>query len=80
MVRQNFKFRPTLFWDVDPHAINTKKHARYIIERIIDFGNDQEVRWMWKTYSLGLIRKVLKTSRSITPQSRPLWEALTKSQ
>ena len=72
------KFRPSLFWDVDPKSINVKKNARYIIERVIDFGNDQEVRWLCRVYPMTLIRKVVKTSRSIHPVSKPLWLELTK--
>ena len=79
-VKKQFKFRPTLFWDVDPKTIDYKKHARYIIERVVDFGNDQEVHWMWKAYPLKLIRAVVKTARSLNPVSKPLWETLTKKQ
>ncbi|GEM_PF-6176582 len=32
-------FRQELFWDVDPKTIDPKRHARYIIERILDFEN-----------------------------------------
>jgi hypothetical protein len=38
------KFRQTLFWDVNPKNIDTKKHSQYIIERILDLGNDKEVK------------------------------------
>ncbi|MBI4994134.1 hypothetical protein HZC21_00610 [Candidatus Peregrinibacteria bacterium] len=34
-------FRQSLFWDIDPKTIDLKKHKRYIIERILDFGNDK---------------------------------------
>ena len=34
------RFRRSLFWDVDPKTIDEKRHATYIIERILDFGND----------------------------------------
>ena len=50
-------FRQSLFWDVDPKTIDPEKHAVYIIERMLDFGRDDEVRWMWKYYP----RKLLKT-------------------
>lgn len=72
-------FRPSLFWDVDPKTIDPKKHARYIIERVLDFGNDREVRWMWRAYPNRLIRDVVKTSRVLHPQTRALWELLTKA-
>jgi hypothetical protein len=71
-------FRQSLFWDVDPKTIDVRKHAVYIIERIMDFGNDREVRWMWHRYSQSLLRKVAKSSRVLQPQSRVFWQLLTK--
>ena len=70
------RFRQSLFWDVDPKTIDPKKHARYIIERILDFGNDDEVRWLWHLYSRSLIRDVVKRSRILHNQSRALWSLL----
>lgn len=70
-------FRRSLFWDVDPKTINPKKHARYIIERIMDFGNDREARWMFLAYPRLFLHKIAKKSRVLHPQSKVLWEALT---
>lgn len=70
------KFRQSLFWDVDPKIIDPKKHARYIIERILDFGTDEEVRWMHENYSHQEIKQVLETSRVIHDKSRSLWEQI----
>jgi len=67
------KFRQSLFWDVDPKTIDFHKHASYIIERILDFGNDQEVHWLFKNYSKKSIKKILLHSRSLHPKSRNLW-------
>ncbi len=72
------KFRPSLFWDVDPKTIDPKKHARYIIERVLDFGNDKEVRWLWLNYRRPLIRDVALHSRVLQPQTRSLWKLLTE--
>lgn len=71
--RSTIRFRQSLFWDVDPKTIDTKKHAKYIIERILDFGNDEEVKWLWNTYSHNLIRAVVKKSRVLHVQTRSLW-------
>lgn len=67
------KFRPSLFWDVDPKTIDQKKHARYIIARILDLGNDSEVRWMWRTYSKRKIRSVVRSTRGLRPRTKKLW-------
>jgi len=71
------KFRRSLFWDVDPKTIDPEKNAKYIIERMLEFGNDDEVRWMWLYYSPELIRDVVNNRRGLHPTVKPLWEALT---
>lgn len=73
------RFRPTLFWDVDPETIDVKKNARYIIERILDFGTDDEVRWMWQQYPRPLLSDVVKRSRDIRPISRNFWRLVFKA-
>jgi hypothetical protein len=73
------KFRPELFWDVDPKTIDPKKHAQYIIERILDFGQDKEVRWLWHFYPKQMISYTVKNSRVIFPQTKTLWQEMVKS-
>ena len=72
-------FRQSLFWDVDPKTIDPEKHAVYIIERILDFGNDDEVRWMWQYYPKELLKKVVRTSRVLQPKSRVFWDLMLAS-
>ncbi len=68
------KFRQSLFWDTDPKKLDPKKHARYIIERILDFGNDDEVRWMSRYYDRQTIKNTVKNSRVLHAKSRNLWQ------
>ena len=67
-------FRQSLFWDVDPKTIDPEKNAVYVIERILDFGRDDELRWMAAYYPQSLIQKVVRTSRVLQPKSRALWQ------
>lgn len=67
------EFSRTLFWDVDPATIDPKKHDQYIIDRVLDFGEMDEVRWLSRFYDTSSIRKVLLTSRDISPKSANLW-------
>ncbi|PIQ68909.1 MAG: hypothetical protein COV91_01715 [Candidatus Taylorbacteria bacterium CG11_big_fil_rev_8_21_14_0_20_46_11] len=69
-------FRQSLFWDVDPKTIDPEKNAVYVIERILDFGDDTEVRWMWKYYDHALIHKVVGHSRVIFPATRSFWNLM----
>lgn len=73
------KFRKTLFWDTNPHNIDTKKNAQYIIERVADFGNDKEVRWVFDFYNKKLLQKVITQSRCLRPRTKILWTLLLKT-
>ena len=71
------KFRQSLFWDIDVSKLNPDKNSEYVIERILDFGRDDEVRWMWGHYDHELIKNIAQTSRVLDPQTRSLWTVLT---
>lgn len=72
------KFRQSLFWDINPNSLNPQKHAKYIIERIMDFGNDDEVRWMRCYYPKNLIAKIARKSKILQPSSKNFWTFLTQ--
>jgi hypothetical protein len=73
------KFRQSLFWDTNPEWIDTEKNAQYIIERVLDFGDDAEVRWLRNFYDLSLIKQVVAKSRSLRPETKNLWTLLLKN-
>ena len=69
--------RPSLFWDVDPKTIDPQKHARYVIERILEFGRDKEVRWLVRYYPARLIKNVLREKRTpLHEKTIALWELI----
>lgn len=73
----NIQLRPALFWDTDPKKLDIQKHAKYIIERIMDFGNEGEARWMRRYYPKSLLAEVVRKSRVLGSSSRTLWTLLT---
>ena len=70
-------FRQSLFWDVDPKTIDPEKNARYVIERILEFGRPEETRWLFSRYSKAEIKRVMELPRAqIGPRSKALWSLL----
>ena len=67
------KFRQSLFWDIDVSKLDPDKNPDYVIERILDFGDDEEVRWMTGYFPRERIRAVLEGSRILLPKSRSFW-------
>lgn len=75
--KKKMRFRQSLFWDVDPRTIDPKKHARYIIERVMDFGNDQEVRWLFYHYPRRMLRETLEQPRGVIHnKTKALWSLI----
>lgn len=67
-------FRQSLFWDVDPGKIDPQKNDSYVIERILDLGNDEEVRWLFGYYPKSRIASVVKRERGVLHEkSKALW-------
>jgi hypothetical protein len=57
-----------LFWDANIEALDTKRHKTYIIERLLEFGDEGAYRWLFGTYTSREISAVVKNSRRL---SRP---------
>lgn len=55
-----------LFWDTDFESLDYKKHKKYIIERILEFGDEKAYKWMFKTYKDEEIIDVVKKSKNIS--------------
>ena len=70
------QFRPTHICEVDPTTIDPQKNAKYIIERVADFGNDQEARWVLDFYDKTLLQKVIFDSKCLRPRTKALWTLL----
>lgn len=66
------RFR-SLFWDTSLKNIHLRKNARYVIERILEFGDLDAVEWMQRVYTLQNVIDVLTLSRSITEKTRNFW-------
>jgi len=73
MSKKTIELRQSLFWDVDPTKIDLEKNARYVIERILDFGDQYELSWMAHYYPESLIKDVVKQSRALLDKSRNFW-------
>ena len=61
------------FWDVNLEDLNLKRHSRFIIERILEYGDQEAVKWMQENYEPQKIKKVLKNSQKLSKKSANYW-------
>lgn len=67
------RFLKKYFWDIDFDKLNIQKSAIYVVERILEYGDEKAIRWLFKTYSKDLIKKVVMTRRGLSPKTANFW-------
>jgi len=45
--------KTSLFWDIEPGGLSPESHWFFIIERILEFGDIDDLRWMKKHFTPG---------------------------
>ena len=78
MEGNKMRYRRSLFWDTKSENIDKDKNKRYIIERVLEFGDDKEVKMIFREYDRDDIFNVAHNSRSLSPKTRALWTRVMK--
>ena len=63
----------TLFWDIDKNKLDFEKHKRFIIERILQYGLPNDIKWLLNKYAEKDIIKVVKQSKNIDKKTANFW-------
>ena len=61
------------FWDVGLANVDLSKHQAYVIERLLEYGNEVALRWLFSNYSKEDILQTLKSSRNLSAKSANFW-------
>jgi len=64
-------FRSSLFWDAD--EIDSEKHAAYVISRVLEWGDIDDIHTLRRIYDDDQITHVIRKRRGISPQTGKFW-------
>lgn len=67
------KFLKPYFWEIDFKRLDADKYPRYVIERILDYGDESALRWLGKNFALSEVRKVVCQTRALSMRSVYFW-------
>ena len=62
--------KKSLFWDVDKDKLSLERDWYFIIERILEFGDIDDVLWMESTFPKDKITETIKKSRILSNKTR----------
>lgn len=69
-----FKELKKYFWDCDFEELSMEKYSKFIIERVLNFGNAKEVRWLIENTDEGIFKKVATSSRRLDRKTANYWK------
>jgi hypothetical protein len=67
------EFLRSLFWEVEFSDVQLSSHKRYVVERILEYGDDRSIAWLRRHVAPNDIAEVVKSSRAISPNTASLW-------
>ena len=69
------EFCRVYFWDADWEDLNRnqEKYSKFIITRLADKGDIQQVRWLVSQYGLKKVAETAANSSKVTDKTRNFW-------
>ena len=64
------------FWDVDFEELSFEKYPRFIAERILNYGDLNEVRWLLSFTDKQFIKSLVENSRNLNAKTRNYWKTM----
>ena len=68
------------FWDTSHDSISILQHERYIIERLLNEGDLQSLKWLIHQYGLDNIRRAVCEARGLNRLTARFWQGYFKLQ
>jgi hypothetical protein len=72
-------FSKNLFWDIDIANLDMDKHARYIVERVLDYGDWSDWLLIRDYYGLERLKEIALGIRSLFPESLSFIATVTRT-
>lgn len=67
------EFLREYFWDVEFDKINFKNRKVYILKRILEYGNEKAITWMWGNFKKSEIKDTLSNFRGYSLKTANFW-------
>ncbi len=62
------------FWDVLLEDVDLVHHRRFIIERLLNEGNQHTLRWLFEVYTEDEIKDAVCKSRGLNHKTARFWQ------
>jgi CRISPR/Cas system-associated protein Cas10 (large subunit of type III CRISPR-Cas system) len=70
------QFLKKYFWDVQFEKINLQENREYILRRILNYGDERAVAWMYANFEKSEMRSALTNFRGYSQKSANYWSLM----
>lgn len=77
--KADVKLRPEFrvyFWDADFNELSVERHSRFIAERILNYGDQESIKWLLSWVDDKFLKELLSTSRNLNARARNFWQVM----
>ena len=67
------KFLKKYFWEIDFDKMEFEDRKVYILKRILEYGDEDAVRWIWKNFKGEEMKDVLCNFRDYSLKTANFW-------
>lgn len=69
------QYKTDAFWDTPLSSIDPQLHKDFVIERLLQFGGMEGIRWLLENWELAAIKNVVLNSRNLSRMTAGFWSA-----
>ncbi|OAT80804.1 DUF6922 domain-containing protein [Desulfotomaculum copahuensis] len=62
------------FWDISIRDLDLNKNSIFIIERLLNEGDQESLNWLFKTYTEEKIKEAVLVSRGLSLKTARCWQ------
>lgn len=66
-------FLKKYFWDVGFSKLDKKNHSFFIIERVLEYGDEKAIRWLFRNFKKSELKKTLAKRGGMSLLSANYW-------
>lgn len=63
-----------LFWDIDLATLDLENHNNFVIERVLNMGDEVALKWLWQRYGPTTICNTIIRSHKLTLKTARCWQ------
>lgn len=69
-------FLKKYFWDISYPHFDPKSRSQYTIERLLEIGDEQAVKWVFRNFERVQIEKTVRGSRVLSEKTANFWSII----